>query len=186
MEPVVSNSFSNTCPDPISSNCVTSQVSLAMMPCLNLCGTVSVTQVEQAMGNLINTLVQQLSLTQEQVDALPSTAPVVSNPPIDFSALDLGCLVKPVLTCTCPSGYTYIPDPTGATNGSCSNGCGAGTFPAINPQTGEAVCQPCPINTPCPGDHPPIPVCSSITPVTPTTLLGVLQLIINKTCNCCP
>jgi len=176
MEPVISNNISNSCPDPISSNCVTSQVPLQIMPCINLCGPVSQTQFDTAMGLLVCNLLQQLQLTQAEYLALPAAAP-----PLNFSGLNLGCLYSPTITkCSCPTGYTYIPDPTGLTIGTCSNGCPAGSYPGFN-----GACVECSPNTPCP---PPLPTCTTTTnPIpAPTTLVGILQLIVNKLCNCCP
>lgn len=183
MEPVVSNSFSNNCSDPISSNCVISQVSLQMMPCLNLCGQQTVTQVENAIGSLLCAVVQQFTLTEAQYQSLLVNTNL--TPPIDFSGLNLSCLYQATITtCNCPTGWTYIPDPTGVTIGTCSNGCIPGSKRVGTNPDGSALCEVC-FNIPCP---PPIPICTTSANPTPppSSLVGILQLIINKSCNCCP
>ena len=129
-------------------------------------------------------LVQQFQLTEAQYQTLLAMSSTPPTPPINFSGLNLNCLYQPTITtCNCPTGWTYIPDPTGVTTGKCSNGCPPNNNKVGVNTDGSPVCEIC-FNTPCP---PPVPICTtSSNPVpSPVTLVGILQLIINKLCNCC-
>jgi hypothetical protein len=87
-------------------------------------------------------------------------------PTVDFTQLNLGCLWTPTVTVwICPVGQTFVPD-TSASNG-------AGYCQICNPS--------CTLTTATPiATTVPNPVAK------PNTLLGVLQLIINKTPCCDP
>jgi hypothetical protein len=93
----------------------------------------------------------------------------LDNPPtppvIDFSSLNLGCLWTPTVTVwSCPSPLTFLPD-TSAPNGA-------------------GFCQGC-----CPPFLSIVAPTMSIVPnpvPRPTTLLGILQLILNKVPCCDP
>lgn len=165
MEPVSSNIKSKTCANPISSDCVTSNV--PSIPCIGVCAGASMTDVEFAIGNSLCNLITQLQ-TLENVPA-----PV--TPVIDFSKLNFGCLYSPTITVwTCPVGQTFIPDSTAfAYNGTAG-------FCQICPTP------PSPLNCQLTHSTPTAITTANPTPP-PTTLLGVLQLIINAIpcCNPC-
>jgi len=160
MEPVNSNTKSKTCADVITSDCC--QYVGPSLPCITVCKGASITDVIYNEGVLVCSLIDQLnSLTP------PDTTPV-----IDFSVLDGGCVYSPTLTewvCTAP-GQTFLADSSAY---------------AINGTPG--FCQICPTPSTC--------VLTTNTPVLqttanpiakPTTLLGWLQLIINKIPCCDP
>jgi len=141
MQPIKSNTKTNTCGEPIGSNCVTWQG--GTNDCFNLCKTSNITEVvEQLMDVACNT-----------------------QDTIDVSTLDLGCLYPATITVgTCPSGLLFIPD-TSAPNGVgyCQDCCPE--FISIIAPTVTTIPNPAP---------------------RPTTLLQILQLMIDKIPCCDP
>ena len=154
MEPVVSNSASNTCDYPISSNCVT--VSQPVPGVTGVCFPASLTTVITALGT---TVVGNQSIT----------------------GLDLGCLYSTTIG-TCPAGWTFVAA-TATVPAHCSNGCPVNAVPIGTNPDGSTLCAYCPSFAPCP---PPVPtyIPNPIPP--PTTLLGILQLMINHIPCCDP
>ena len=161
MEPVTSSSVSNTCPDPISSNCVT--VSQSVPGVNGVCFPTNLTTVIQALGT---TVVGNQSIT----------------------GLQLGCLYSATIG-TCPAGWTFVPA-SGSVAAHCSICSSDGCCPpnSSDPQpdgNGGVICTPC-FPTPCPA--PPVVYIPNPVPP-PTTLIGILQLFANflqPYCNCNP
>lgn len=130
-----------------------------VIPCLNICKTDSLQDVMVKEGNLLCQIVTDLNTLEN-----PPTPPV-----IDFSKLDLKCLYQSTITTwTCPCvGQTFYPD------SSAPNGVG--------------YCQICPTPSTC-----ALTTCTPVATVTPNpvpapnTLLGILQLILNKVPCCDP
>lgn len=142
MTPVSSNTQNKSCPDPISSSCVTYDG--GALDCIDVCKGSSLTPVIEQIGKIA-------------CDSLKG---------VDISSLNLGCLYSPTITTwSCPGfGLTFLAD-TSAPNG-------------------VGYCQGC-----CP------PYISSVAPISttttnpippPTTLLEVLQLMINAIPCCDP
>lgn len=156
MEPVRSNTLSKTCDNPTTSNCVTSLISDA--PCLQLCSPASQTEVDNAQNKALCTLITAT----------------------DLNAIDLGCLyTSTITTYSCAPGQVFVPDPStpvGGAPGYCGilGPVGIGTFV---PGVGWVV-----------AGTSTVPVLVSIPNPTPkpTTLLGILQLIIDNTPCCDP
>lgn len=144
MTPVNSNVADRSCDEPVSSNCVQSQVPAA--PCLQLCANPTQTQVDFAQNQAICSL---LSLT-------------------DLSGIDLGCLYESTLiTWTCPVGQTFLPDATAPNGVGYCQACPTPTTCYITTNT--------PVQTSTPNPVPP-----------PTTLKGILELMISKIPCCDP
>ena len=160
MEPVVSNNVSNTCDNPISSNCVT--VSNPVPGTQGLCYPANLTQVITNLGNLIS-----------------GGSGGLGN--VTITGLDLGCLYSPTIG-TCPAGWTFVPA-TSTVAAHCSNGCPPNSMAPIPGPDGTVVCTPC-FPTPCPAPNV-VYIPNPIPP--PTTLSGILQLMINAIpcCNPC-
>jgi len=165
MNPVGGNSLDKSCPDVISSNCVT--YNGPDIPCLGLCKGGSITPVMYDTAIKLCGLISQLDLFQSQL----------TTPPIlDFSKLNFGCLWTPTITTwSCPAiGQTFLPD--------------ASAF-AINGTPG--FCQLCPTPTTCVlTTVVPTPTTIANPTPAPVTLFDTLQLIINLvqplcTCNPC-
>ncbi len=159
MDPVSSNTQSSNCSDPISSNCVISQMN--SLPCINLCTPATQTQVDNAIGGVVCNLITQLN-------SIPAP---VTIPIIDFSQLNLGCLWLPTTTTwTCPAGETFLPDSS-----------------ALSVNGTPGFCQSCPSVGPCflTFNTPTMVTVPNPTPK-PTTLLGIMQLIINAIPCCDP
>jgi len=159
MDPVSSNTISNNCGGYTAGSCIT--YDKGAIPCLSICAGVSVSEVEFQIGMTVCNLIAQLNTL------IPPVIPI-----IDFTKLSFGCLYTPTITVwTCPTGQTFLPDPTAfAYNGT------------------PGFCQ---INTTPPALSTATPVPSTIPNPTPapTTLLGVLQLLINAMqplCTCDP
>lgn len=177
MEPVNSNSLSKSCPEPIGSDCVI--VSADMSP-LGLCGgTNSLTSVLIAETNELNSLIQQLQLTDDQLSTLQASNNTV-QPPLDFSSLDLGCLYSSTITsyscpCGAPLSQAYVPGVSG-NPGYCGilGPTGTGVFVAgVGWIVAASSC---------------VPVLTTIpNPIAkPNTLVGILQLMINRIPCCDP
>lgn len=157
LDPVSTNITSKSCPQPIGSDCVTLSTQL---PGLNLCAGASITDVLTQLATLISSLGGQ-TITYQQLLALLTGA-------LDLSSINLGCLYQPAIqTWTCPPGQSFKVD------GSAPNGAG--------------YCQICPTSSTCVITLA-VPVLSSIpNPVPPpTTLPGILQLMIDTFCLCYP
>jgi hypothetical protein len=154
MEPVVSNSATNTCGDPISSNCVL--VSQPVPGVTGVCFPANLTTVITALGT---TVVGNQSIT----------------------GLDLGCLYSTTIG-TCPAGWTFVPA-NGTTPAYCTNGCPPGSVPVGTNPDGSLTCRFCPLSAPCPS---PAPIYIPNPTPPPTTLLGILQLMINHIPCCDP
>lgn len=148
MDPVVTNSASNTCADPINSNCV--QITTPVPGTSGLCYPATLTQVITSLGN---TIVGNQSIT----------------------GLDFGCLYNPTVG-VCPTGWTFVPA-NGSIAAHCSNGCPAGSVPS------GSACVACGPFAPCP---PPLPTYIPNPVPPPTTLIGILQLMINVIPCCDP
>jgi hypothetical protein len=162
MEPVTSNSASNTCPDPISSNCV--QVNSPVPGTQGLCYPATLTQVITNLGNVFT-----------------GGGGTGGLGGVTITGLDLGCLYSDTIG-TCPAGWTFVPA-TATVAAHCSNGCPPNSnSPVIGP-SGTVICTPC-FPTPCPA--PNVVWVPNPTPP-PTTLAGILQLMINAIpcCNPC-
>ena len=125
MEPVVTNSASNTCGEPISSNCVL--VTQPIPGATGICFPATLTQVITALGNT-----------------------VTGNETI--TGLDYGCLYSTTVG-TCPAGWTFV-DATDSIPAHCSNGCPPGATPAGTNPDGSLVCAFCPPFAPCPPPIP--------------------------------
>lgn len=170
MEPVSTNVNSKNCSNPIGSDCV---IVSADMSSIGLCGkNNSLTSVLIAETNELNNLVQQLGSLSN-----------IPTPVVDFSGLDLGCLYSASLsTYTCPAGWTLVTDSFG--NKTCSSGCPNGSVP-ISDGAGGHTCVAC-----GPAGCGPIPIPTITTIPNPTsrpnTLIGILQLMINKIPCCDP
>lgn len=135
------------------------------VPCLNICAGDSLKDVVTKSGNLLCQLVTDLNTLEN-----PPTPPVT-----DFSSLDLKCLWQPTITtyvCPCP-GLMGQPQQYFYPDGSAPNGVGyCGSDPA-GPSPVLTTCVPVPSTVPNPTPRP-------------TTLLGILQLILNNVPCCDP
>lgn len=165
MDPVVSNSASNSCPDPINSNCIL--VSTPVPGTQGVCYPATLTQVITNLGNIIT------GGSGTGTDGLGG---------VTIPGLDLGCLYSSTIG-TCPAGWTFVPA-SGSVAAHCSNGCPPNSVPTGIAPDGSILCSFCPSFAPCP---PPAPtyIANPIPP--PTTLAGILQLMINAIpcCNPC-
>jgi len=158
MEPVNSNVKSKTCAEQISSNCIA--YSGPSLPCITVCKGASITEVIYNEGVLVCNLIDQLN------SITPPDVPI-----IDFSVLDGGCVYSPtIVEWVCPVGQSFLAD--------------SSAF-AVNGTPGY--CQICPTPSTC-SITTNVPVLQTTdNPVAkPTTLLGWLQLIINKIPCCDP
>jgi hypothetical protein len=151
--------LSNSCGETISSNCV-SWNGPSLPGCIDVCQGASVTDIVYKEAKLLCDLITQFN----------SFTPPVTTPIVDFTSLDLGCLWAPTTTVwTCPSPYTFQAD------SSAPNGVG--------------YCALCTPPTPC---YIPFPIVNPISTVVPnpvpkpSTLLSVLQLLINRIPCCDP
>jgi len=156
MIPVNSNIQSKSCDKPISSDCIQSQV--PAVPCLSICAGASQTDVDYAQSNAICGIIKDLS------SPTPTPTPI-----LDFSAVDLGCLYQATLVeWVCPIGQEFIAD--------------SGAF-VVNGTPGycQTVATPHMLTT----NVPVMTTTPNPTPK-PTTLAGILNLIISKTPCCDP
>jgi len=115
-------------------------------------------------SSLTQVLMQEGTLVNNLIQQLQDLTPV-TPPVLDFSTLDLGCLFTATTTtwsCPCP-GLVFLADV------SAPNGAGY----CINPTTQQVVPN-------C------VPVSTTVINTRPTTLAGILQLIINKIPCCDP
>ena len=168
MEPVVTNSASNTCDNPISSNCVL--VSTPVPGTQGLCYPTTLTQVITNLGNIIT------GGNGTGTDGLGG---------VTIPGIDLGCLYSTTVG-TCPAGWTFVPA-TATVAAHCSNGCPPGSVPNGTNPDGTLLCAFCPSFSPCP---PPAPTYIANPDPSPTTLAGILQQIVDFlqpfcTCNPC-
>lgn len=161
MEPVVTNSASNTCDYPISSNCVT--VSEPVPGVQGVCFPANLTQILSSLGSAIS----------------GESAGLGS---VIIPGINLGCLYNTTVG-TCPAGWTFVPA-TATVAAHCSNGCPPGSIPTGTNPDGSILCTYCPLGSPCP---PPVPIYIPNPTPAPTTLAGILQLMINAIpcCNPC-
>lgn len=167
MEPVVTNSASNTCPNPISSNCV--QVPIPIPGTQNVCYPATLTTVIASLGTI-------LTGGDGSIGSGVGGAVV--------PGIDLGCLYSTTVG-TCPTGWTYVPA-SGSVAAHCSNGCPPGFRNGGLAPDGTTVCIACPSISPCPA---PAPTYIANPNPSPTTLAGILQAIVDflqPFCNCNP
>jgi hypothetical protein len=152
MDPVVTSSASNTCAEPISSNCV--QVTSPVPGVQSICYPATLTQILAALGTVIS-----------------GGSSGLGN--VTIPGIDLGCLYSSTVG-TCPAGWTFVPA-TATTAAYCSNGCPPGFNNIGFAPDGSVLCAACPSFSPCP---PPVPTYIPNPVPAPTTLAGYLQLII--------
>jgi len=161
LDPVSTNITSKNCAQAIGSDCVTLSTQL---PGVSLCAGSSITDALMQLSTLISSLSGQQGITYQQLLAALSGA-------LDLSSINLGCLYQPTIqTWTCPVGQSFRADSTALT---------------INGTLG--FCVVCPTPSTC-VVTPIAPVLSSIPNPTPppTTLPGIIQLMIDTFCQCYP
>jgi len=158
MEPTAGNSINKGCTDCISGDCVSWPFWSTAISCLNLCKDASIADVVLAEGSQLCNLITQLNALSTTVNG------ITVSPVIDFSKLQWGCVYprnSVTYQCNCFGFPVFIAD-TSAPNGI---GYCSSTSMTIDP-----TCAPVSIVTPNPQ---------------PTTILGVLQIMIDFMKNLC-
>lgn len=168
--PIAQEPTKQTCPEVLASGCVIWDGD--DIPCLGLCKGAKITD---AMYKEMVLLCQLLSQINGDLTALTTAS---TPPPIDFSVLNLGCTWSPTISqWTCPLGQVFAPTGTGTPPGYCGilGPAGSGIF---YPGVGWVIAA-----------TSAVPVYSTVPNPTPrpTTLIGILQLIIDDIpcCNPC-